>query len=269
MLSISLFTIIFIFCYQYINLYVILTSKEQNHTFHIIRYVRQERGLFTMSILADDKTNIFGRRLRNLRETVMNKTQKEFSEMLGIPQPSLSAYESGKNKPTIDNVILIADKCNVSVDWLCGLDKHNYLNSMGDLVGFLFDLYDANELTFKTEIQNRIDRENPEDGDSGRNLVRLTFYYGDILQDGKPLFSADVCQALEIVQEMHNELKNYECTQEFYDSRKKEMIERYSAFPLTMFNTSSLTEKERFDRRLAVMRAILDAETAKNKKDEN
>ena len=67
---------------------------------------------------------------------------------------------------------------------------------------------------------------------------------------------------------MHNELKNYECTQEFYDSRKKEMIERYSAFPLTMFNTSSLTEKERFDRRLAVMRAILDAETAKNKKDE-
>jgi hypothetical protein len=36
-----------------------------------------------------------------------------------------------------------------------------------------------------------------------------------------------------------------------------------------MFNTSSLTEKERFDRRLAVMRAILDAETAKSKKDEN
>ena len=90
-----------------------------------------------------------------------------------------------------------------------------------------------------------------------------------ILSSKKPLFSADVCQALEIVQEMHNELKNYECTQEFYDSRKKEMIERYSAFPLTMFNTSSLTEKERFDRRLAVMRAILDAETTKNKKDEN
>ena len=36
-----------------------------------------------------------------------------------------------------------------------------------------------------------------------------------------------------------------------------------------MFNTSSLTEKERFNRRLAVMRAVLDAETAKNKKDEN
>ena len=58
--------------------------------------------------------------------------------MLGIPQPSLSAYESGKNKPTIDNVIMIADKCNVSVDWLCGRDKHNYLNSMGDLVGFYY-----------------------------------------------------------------------------------------------------------------------------------
>ena len=118
MLSISLFAIFFIFYYQYINLYVILTSKEQNHTFHIIRFVRQERGLFTMSILADDKTNIFGRRLRNLRETVMNKTQKEFSEMLGIPQPSLSAYESGKNKPTIDNVILIADKIKFENDSL-------------------------------------------------------------------------------------------------------------------------------------------------------
>ncbi len=52
--------------------------------FNIIRYTRRERGPFTMSLFANDKNNIFGRRLRILRETVMNKTQKEFSEMLGI-----------------------------------------------------------------------------------------------------------------------------------------------------------------------------------------
>ena len=70
----------------------------------------------------------------------MKKTQKEFSELLNIPQPTLSAYEGGRNKPTVDVVINIAEKCNVSVNWLCGQDSSVQLNSLGDLSSVLYDM---------------------------------------------------------------------------------------------------------------------------------
>ena len=70
----------------------------------------------------ENKDNIFGERLKILRSITMDMSQRDFAKLLGIPQPNLSAYESGRNKPTIDTVINISDKCNVSIDWLCGRD---------------------------------------------------------------------------------------------------------------------------------------------------
>ena len=72
--------------------------------------------------MINGKNNVFGKRLRELRLETLNMNQREFAKLLGISQPSLSAYESGRNKPTIDSVINITDKCNVSIDWLCGRD---------------------------------------------------------------------------------------------------------------------------------------------------
>ena len=50
--------------------------------------------------------------------SINKKIQKEFVEFLGIPQHSMLAYENTKNNPTIDVLINIADKCNVSLDWI-------------------------------------------------------------------------------------------------------------------------------------------------------
>ena len=58
-----------------------------------------------------------GQRLKSLRS--LNK-QGEFAKFLEIPQPTLSAYERDKIKPTMDALINIADKCDVTLDWLCG-----------------------------------------------------------------------------------------------------------------------------------------------------
>ena len=59
-------------------------------------------------------------RLRRLRS--LNK-QGDFAKMLDIPQPTLSAYEHGKITPKLEMLIKIADKCDVSLDWLIGRDK--------------------------------------------------------------------------------------------------------------------------------------------------
>lgn len=66
--------------------------------------------------------NVFCKNLRILR-AMMGFTQKEFAELLDIPQPSVSAYENNRNSPTMEVLINIAQKCNVSIDWLCGLSS--------------------------------------------------------------------------------------------------------------------------------------------------
>lgn len=68
----------------------------------------------------DQKDNVVGDRIRQLRKMDGNKSQKEFAEFLGIPQPTLSSYESGRIKPNIDAIVNIANKCCISLDWLCG-----------------------------------------------------------------------------------------------------------------------------------------------------
>ena len=45
-------------------------------------------------------------RIQILRKQ-MGYSQKSFAEFLNIPQPSISAYENGKNSPTIDVLINI------------------------------------------------------------------------------------------------------------------------------------------------------------------
>ena len=78
-------------------------------------------------------------RLKYLR-SIIKKTQKEFAEFLGIPQPSMSAYENGKNNPTIDVLIDIADKCRVSLDQIAGRSDYTFaLSSIRDFVLFMYE----------------------------------------------------------------------------------------------------------------------------------
>ena len=106
-----------------------------------------------------NKDNIFGIRLKNLRQVIMKQTQKEFSDFIGIPQSTLSTYESGRNKPTLEMAISIANKCNVSIDWLCGREKRATIHSLGDLMSILFQIYEAREFSCKTTIHDNVDIE--------------------------------------------------------------------------------------------------------------
>lgn len=80
---------------------------------------------------------IFSKRLKELRND-MNLTQKQFSEKIGFTQATLSAYENTPKSPSLDIVIDIAEKCNVSLDWLCGLsDKKNTDDEMTTYADYL------------------------------------------------------------------------------------------------------------------------------------
>ena len=203
-----------------------------------------------MSILAENNENIFGERLKSLRTIVMKQTQKKFSDFIGIPQPTLSAYESGRNKPTVDILINIADKCNVSIDWLCGRNNSSRLNSLGDVMSFLFELYETQEFSCKTTVHDRVDIENgDETDDTDRNWIQMMFYHNENMQNPDKIYSQDFCSLLKKVYELNSRLVNYDYPQDYYDSEKKRLIASYENYPVTKIDYSNIPEDERLKRR--------------------
>ena len=73
---------------------------------------------------------ILGTRLKLLRKR-LKVNQTEFSKMIGISSATLSAYETGVKNPSLAVLKNIAETCNVSIDWLCGLsDKESFSDNI-------------------------------------------------------------------------------------------------------------------------------------------
>lgn len=65
---------------------------------------------------------LIAKRLKELRES-MNLTQSQFGDLINVAQTTLSSYENGSKTPNIYTLYNIAKKCNISIDWLCGLSN--------------------------------------------------------------------------------------------------------------------------------------------------
>lgn len=90
-----------------------------------------------------DKRKEFSKRLRNLRKASAC-TLEDFSSRLNLKFSTYTSYESGRSVPTFDTLIKIAEQCNVSLDWLCGLtEKQNKASSDGEVVSVLAELISA------------------------------------------------------------------------------------------------------------------------------
>lgn len=70
--------------------------------------------------MGDLELQIFSDRLKELRNE-KGLTQAQFVDGLGITASALSAYEKNLKNPSISVAKRIAEKYNVSIDWLCGL----------------------------------------------------------------------------------------------------------------------------------------------------
>ena len=211
------------------------------------------------------KENVFGERLRSLRIVKKNLSQKEFAQKLGIPQPTLSAYESGKIKPTVDALINIAEKCGVSLDWLCGRDTVFHLKSMGDVLACLCELYETNEISIKTTIHDRVDLEFPEAvEDEDRNWVELKVYHNEHLHNPEITFNREMCGAITKAYELTEELRRFESSQERYEREKEHSINYYSHVPLSKIDHSDISEDERRKRMQDILKAEWEEMEKKN-----
>lgn len=184
-----------------------------------------------------------GEKLQAVRKR-SGHTQKEFAEFIGVPQSSLSAYENNKNLPTTEVMIAIANKCNVSLDWLCGLAENSNidynLNEFTDISNIMYKLMELNEIGI-TIKSNKPDMETDEDKWS----VNLTIYGND----SKYALNSDLCQLLESVGELNLDVESFEVDAETYELKKERDLSYYKNHPLTKRVIPELTREERIKKR--------------------
>ena len=84
-----------------------------------------------------------GDRLSELRKD-HGYTQDYIAELLKVARSSVSAYETGANEPSLENLIKLANLYNVSLDYLCcrTKEKYNLYLDDKDFRDFILEFYD-------------------------------------------------------------------------------------------------------------------------------
>ncbi len=201
------------------------------------------------------KENILGERLRMLRSMRGNISQKAFAQEMGLPQPTLSSYESGKIKPTIDVIVNIAEKCGVSLDWLCGRDEVFHIRSMGDVLSCFLELYETREISIETKIHDRVDPEEKDaTEDANRNWIDLKIYHNEAWHDPEATLNQEFCSAIGTAYKLTQELRRYERTQDSYEREKAYFIDYMSSVPVTKIDHTDIPEEEQRRRMLELMK---------------
>ncbi|MFZ7132515.1 MAG: helix-turn-helix domain-containing protein [Eubacteriales bacterium] len=91
---------------------------------------------------------MFSERLKQTRKLKCLK-QKDVAQYLCLDRSTYAGYESGKNKPSFEKLIELADLLNVSVDYLLGRSDNPILLNITYEIEDDFDLY---ELTIAEDL---------------------------------------------------------------------------------------------------------------------
>jgi transcriptional regulator with XRE-family HTH domain len=98
-------------------------------------------------------------RIKKQRKT-LGFTQESFSELVGITVSSYSKIENAFQNPSLDTMIKIADKLNLSIDYIVyGYDreKQEVPDNIEDLTSLL-DFVNSDKLKHAGEVISRISK---------------------------------------------------------------------------------------------------------------
>lgn len=180
----------------------------------------------------------FGERIREVRKNA-GCSQKEFCALLDIPQSTLSAYETDRMQPTVASLVNIATKFNVSLDWLCGIEKTvSSFGTMGDVLSAVYNLTEIEGLKIDFTINDRPqdDVENPTD----RWFVQMTVYGNDSANPN----NADFCNGIRQISDNISDLESYSISAETYETEKARLKEYYNR-PVSKKDFPELSREER------------------------
>lgn len=94
---------------------------------------------------------MIGHRIREARK-LRGYNQQWLAEQVGVSQPSVSDWESGRNDPTMDNLAMAARVLDVHIEWLAtGRGQRDYIET-APLVTLCQDSTETYVYTQKTLI---------------------------------------------------------------------------------------------------------------------
>ena len=73
----------------------------------------------------------FGEQIKIYRK-INNLSQQDIADLLGVTKQTISGWEKGKFSPPLSFVYEIAEKLNVSVNWLLGAEQKGTIESPKD-----------------------------------------------------------------------------------------------------------------------------------------
>lgn len=180
----------------------------------------------------------FGDRIRDVRKNA-GCSQKEFCTVLDIPQSTLSAYETDRMQPTVASLVNIATKFNVSLDWLCGIEKTvSSFGTMGDVLTAVYDLAEAEGLKIDFTINDRL----PNDTETANEkwFVQMTVHGNDSANPN----NADFCNGVRQISENISDFESYSISNETYETERARLKEYYSR-PISRKKFPELSREER------------------------
>lgn len=202
------------------------------------------------------QTITLGDRIQILRKN-MKMSQKDFAVFLNIPQPSLSAYENNRNSPTVDVLINMANKCYISLDWLCGISTFQHqLSSLSDVADFIYSLLESNEIGAEIEVHDHLNDD--IETETERWYTRLTFYGNDKTYK----YNGDLCNMIKKISNDFKELDSYAISKEMYDLAK-EKTRDYYVLPITKKEFPNMDYEELLKKRYNKLKKWINEENNK------
>lgn len=184
-------------------------------------------------------------------------SQKDFAVFLNIPQPSLSAYENNRNSPTVDVLINMANKCHISLDWLCGISTFQHqLSSLSDVADFIYSLLESNEIGAEIEVHDHLNDD--IETETERWYTRLTFYGNDKTYK----YNGDLCNMIKKISNDFKELDSYAISKEMYDLAK-EKTRDYYVLPITKKEFPNMDYEELLKKRYNKLKKWINEENNK------
>ena len=180
-----------------------------------------------------DINKTFPDRLKKVR--LENKlSQRKLEEMAHTTAATISAYEKGGKKPSLENIANIAEVLNVSIDWLCGIAD--------DMTPKLKTLKDVAELLIKIDSEGGFKIEKIHGGASDSEMC-----FGFYVEDYIPSFvenwgnlsdlqirQRDVCDFFDSWMKFKKLLEDRKIDEEIFDLWKEKELKKLSKWDIVI-----------------------------------
>ena len=170
---------------------------------------------------------------KRLKELIAlnNMNITEFAEYVGVSRTSLTGYLNQNVTPTIDPLVQICEKCNVSLDWLCSLSEKRYFLTIADIIRAILELQEIEDFFRNLEV-SKIDMVTC---DKYTCIIKLNGEVSKFCQTAPENYSGYICQFFDEWKTTIQKFKMIDdkdfidnCMQMWLDKK----LEYYSKIPL-------------------------------------